>query len=480
MLNKYDNTVKFFYEIVDDEGKNKIIIDNSTVIEFWESLGYRKVINQEGGYILVQIRRNSIVKSVEEFQLRDEIRNYTKHINRNDVWSVYLNKEYVVKKLYEPLETIVMSTSHGDEKNGYLFYSNFILIIAKEEITSLDYENFNGYIWEEQIVKREIKMIEHKDSVFYNFLLKIANDDDNRFRSLISIIGYLLHTYKDPSITKAIILMDQEMNPDDDEANGGTGKSLIGKAIGYVIPDLFINGKSINTKDKFFLSALKPYHKLLFVDDVDRNFDFEGLYSIITGDMPIEKKYKNATVISFKESPKILISTNYVITGSGGTAESRRKVEFEVSNYFKNKLTPIEEFGHRLFEDWDTEQWLKFDNLMIRALQYYLKSGLIQPISINASFNRLIIETNALFVEFIDELLKNSESTQPKLEGENLVFDKQILFSQFKDSNYEISERVTPKMFKKWIDKYCMYYGIRCFHYKSNGKVLVKFIRQQE
>ncbi len=476
MLNNYQNVVKFYIESKDKDGKKTIDIDNSKVIEFWESLGYRKIVNSTGEYTLVKIENKCVVSEVSTHVLRDEIRSYTEHINRNDVWSMFLNREYLVKKLYEPIKTISICTSNGNNQEGFLFYKNNVLKISRNEVVPIEYNDFEGYIWRDQIIQRYISIRAFDDSVFQAFLMRISNDEDTRFQSLISIIGYLIHTYKDSSITKAIILMDSEINPEEENANGGTGKSLIGKAIGNIIPSLFVNGKTINPKDKFFLSGLKSHHKIMFIDDVPRSFDFEGLYSIITGDMPIEKKYKNANVIKFEDSPKILISTNYVISGSGGNAEKRRKIEFEVSSYFKNVVTPLEEFDQRLFDDWDEIEWLKFDNLMIQALQYYLKKGLIPPKPINSNINRLIFETNSSFIEFMDNLFVKPELFNPKIERHNLTFDKKELLGNFIKSDYEISERITPIQFKKWIDKYCEYHGIKYDHKKSNGNILIKFI----
>jgi hypothetical protein len=219
--------------------------------------------------------------------------------------------------------------------------------------------------------------------------------------------------------------MDSEIDVEFDEANGGTGKSLIGTAIGQIVPSLFMDGKNIKSQDKFKLSGLQSHHKIIFFDDVKKDFDFEWLYPIITGDLYIEKKYKNAVVIPSKESPKVLITSNYVVKGGGGNAERRRKVEYEVSTYFKNVLTPREEFGHRFFDDWDKEEWIKFDNFMAKAVQYFLNNGLIEPKSINIDFNRLKIETSPDFIDFMDNLISKSSSS------DILKIDKNELFKDF-------------------------------------------------
>lgn len=472
--NRYENSEPFFNVELDEDGREKITISNSKLIVFWESLGYRKVVNDNGDYILVLIKSNSIVVEIKEHMLREEIRKYTYHIGNENLWIKYLEKEYVVKKLFESFHTIKISRNNGNENTGYLYYQNFILKVSCDKIDLIEYENFDGFIWEKEIIKRDFISFEKAECVFGDFIKIIANDDTERLKSIISIIGYLIHSFKNPSCAKAIILMDSEIDVEFNEANGGTGKSLIGKAVGQIVSNLFIDGKTIKSQDKFRLSALDSHHRIIFFDDVKKEFDFESLYPIITGDLYIEKKYKNAIVIPSSETPKILITSNYVVKGGGGNAEKRRKVEYEVSTYFKNVLTPKEEFGHQFFDDWDKEEWTKFDNFMVLALQFYLKKGLKEPKSINIDYNRLKIETSVDFIDFMDNIISMPQQYQKPALPNVLVIDKNKLFSDFLNTKPNTAERITPITIKKWIDRYCNYYNIETSHYKSNGNVFVE------
>ena len=290
----------FFDENLNKKGEKEISISNPKLILFWESLGYRKIVNEMGNYILVNIEKNTIVKEVKEHLLRSEIREYTSYIKRADVWELFLESEYVVKKHFESFHTIDMTRNSGDENTGYLYYQNVILKITADSIEPIEFENFQGYVWEKEIIKRDFNFSEDAECVFGEFLRIIADDEPNRLKSIVTIIGYLLHSFKDPSFSKSIILMDSEIDVEFDEANGGTGKSLIGTAIGQIVPSLFMDGKNIKSQDKFKLSGLQSHHKIIFFDDVKKDFDFEWLYPIITGDLYIEKKYKNYAVLMRK------------------------------------------------------------------------------------------------------------------------------------------------------------------------------------
>ena len=179
-------------------------------------------------------------------------------------------------------------------------------------------------------------------------------------------------------------------------------------------------------------------------------------------------------MIPSSETPKILITSNYVVKGGGGNAEKRRKIEYEVSSYFKEVQTPLEEFGHRFFDDWDKTEWVKFDNFMVKTIQYYLKRGLIEAQSINIEFNRLKIETNIDFIEFMDNLIINSSNYSKPSNPDVMIIDKNKIFKEFLDSKPHTFERISPIIIKKWIDKYCEYYEIPHNHYKSNGNVYVE------
>jgi hypothetical protein len=473
-LDKFAFALPFFVEKTNEKGERQIEIINEKLILFWESLGYKKVVDEAGNYILVLIKKDSIVKEIKDHFLRDEVRNYLNYTKKHEVWDVFLRSDYVVKKLFESFKIIDMTRKTGDEKTGYLYYQNLILKVTADNVEFIEYEDFGGFIWEREIIKRDFVLDENAECVFGDFVFFVANQEKERLKSILSIIGYLIHSYKDPSFSKAIILMDSEIDVEFDEANGGTGKSMIGKAISQIVPILFMDGKTMKSNDKFRLSGLNNHHRVIVFDDVKCDFDFESLYPMITGDLYIEKKYKNAVVIPSTETPKLLITSNYVVKGGGGNAEKRRKVEYEVSTYFKNILTPYEEFGHRLFDDWDKIEWVKFDNFMVKCLQFYLKNGIIEPQSINIDYNRLKLETSVDFMDFMDTIISKPESYLKQGSTEILIIDKNKLFDNFNNKKPNTAKRITPIIFKKWIDKYCNYYQIPTSHYKSNGNVFVE------
>lgn len=163
LINRFQFSLPFFDEVVNQKGKTEISISNPKLILFWESLGYRKVIDETGNYILVNIEKSTIVKEVKEHLLRSEIREYTRYIKRADVWELFLKSEYVVKKHFESFHTIDVTRNTGDENTGYLYFQNAILKVTSDNIEIVEYENFEGHVWEKEIIKRDF-IISKKES----------------------------------------------------------------------------------------------------------------------------------------------------------------------------------------------------------------------------------------------------------------------------------------------------------------------------
>lgn len=474
MLQEIDNNeLQFWQEI---ESKQGIVINiiKSDFIKFLENRGYRKLI-QNKDFLLVKIVENSIVVIIEVHSVREEVKNYLRSINRKDVWEIFMGQDYLCKKFIEGLDSVHIDFDYGTENNAIFFYKNGVLNLTAQNFNLTPYTKYEGYVWEDQILNRNFSQVLFEDCEFKKFCWNIAGQKADRIEPLETLIGYLLHTYKDPSLTKAIILIDENIDMENNKSEGGTGKSLIAESIKRIVPTLRKNGKLLKANDKFFFADVESFHKVIVFDDVKIDFSFEALYSMITGDMPIEKKYKNPTVMDFKDVPKVIITSNYIVMGTGGNSENRRKIVFEVNSHYRENPSIIEEFGHRFFDDWTESEWLKFDNYLMYCVQQFLNNGLIEAESINENKNRLIQETNTDFVGFMEVVLENPSLNNGDIKDNRVRFDKAILLQMFIAENPEHTKLITPNSFKKWIDIYAENKEIKFEHQKSNGKSYVIF-----
>lgn len=169
---------------------------------------------------------------------------------------------------------------------GYVFFNNGAFIIHADAehnpIHCCPYEELNGYVWGSHIIDHNLVLEEtfYRQSVMEMFCEDVTrvdsiNVDAERFNSLKSILGYLLHRYKDPANTKAILLMDARVS---DTPTGGTGKGILISALSRMRNLAREDGKTFNLKGRFSLSQIDFDTALVVLDDVQKDFDFEMLF----------------------------------------------------------------------------------------------------------------------------------------------------------------------------------------------------------
>ena len=181
-------------------------------------------------------------------------------------------------------------------------------------------------------------------------------------------------------------------------------------------------------------------------DDVKKNFQFENLFSVITEGIDITYKGKDTIKLPVEDSPKIVISTNYVLKGNGDSHDAR-KFELELSTFFNANNTPYEFFGDYLFTDWDELEWARFDCYMIECLKKYLNNGLVSYKSISLPLKKLEANLGKELFEFCLELPKNEW-----LSGQE-TYDK-YKFSISKSFMAKSKKEVTQS-----IKKFCDFFG---------------------
>jgi hypothetical protein len=225
-----------------------------------------------------------------------------------------------------------------------------------------------------------------------------------------------------------------------------------------------IDGKKYDNKGDFVYQRVSIDSQILAFDDVRRNFNFEDLFPLITEGVTVNRKNKDEIFIPFERSPKILITTNYVIKGHGHSHE-RRRHEIEFYQYFNANHTPVKEYGRLLFDDWSADDWAKFDNFMIFNLQHYLTKGLLSAPLENAERKRYIQETCIEFVDFIEDydFVYNSP-----------YYIKE-LFNIFIGINKEYN-KLTNKRWAMWINIFLKYDKRDFITSKDRAGVWIKLI----
>src|SRR5690606_6950574 len=144
--------------------------------------------------------------------------------------------------------------------------------------------------------------LSEQDIPFLIFLYNIAGNNLKRIKAFESVIGYMLHRYRNPSNNKAVILLDENIN-ELDSVMGGTGKSLFVKALSYLRPSIVIDGKGFRNSNIFALQRVTPFTNIVIFNDIQQNADLEWFFVMITDGFSINRKYKTEVFIPSERSP---------------------------------------------------------------------------------------------------------------------------------------------------------------------------------
>jgi len=437
--------------------------------QFLEQNGFYKYypIGNEN-YIFVKIEEN-LVSDTNSSRIKDFVLDYlySGNFGLKPYDFMASATKYFKDDYLSFLDTANIDFKDDTQDKCYLYYKNCAIEITKDGIKEVDYIELSGFVWKKHIIDREFKQLDIDivdNCEFKQFLTYIAGQETENFNSMLSVIGYLLHSYKSSSKNRAIIFNDEVIS---EIPNGGSGKGIICNAISKIKRTTFIDGKQFDFNKSFPYQTVSADTQTLVFDDVKKNFNFENLFSLVTEGITLEKKNKDAIKLPVYKSPKIVITTNYTVKGIGGSFE-RRKFEVELSSFFGVNKTPFEIFGHMLFDDWDISEWLKFDNFMIFCVQFFLNAGLVEHEYKNLETRKFINQTCYEFYEWVEE-------------EDNLPINEQITRSELLEKYLEEfpdqRKFVSHKRFANWLHYYCIHKGFELIKTKSNG---IRYIRISE
>lgn len=181
--------------------------------------------------------------------------------------------------------------------------------------------------------------------------------------------------------------------------------------------------------------------------------------------MVVERKNRDQVIIPFKDTPKILITSNYAILGEDDST-LRRQFVIEFSDYYNRKYTPMDEFGRMFFIGWSQEDWDSFYSFMIDCLQYFLKNGLMDYDRGNLSVKKLTESTSPEFIEFMEFI--ETDKWYAKRE----IYEKFI--EEYPDYK---NGKLRQQLFTRWIMIYAKINNF-IFEQKRTGDVRKFIIRK--
>ena len=447
-----ENSMQTFWE-KNEKGTIKIV--HILFKQFLEDNGFYKYCPEGGrNYIFVKVT-NNLIDHTSEKEIKDFILTHLIELDDISVYNYFAdNVRFFREEFLSLLSTIDIYFIEDSRDASYLYYRNCAVKITKDAVETIDYLDLGGYVWKDHVIDRKFVECDHQGSVYGQFISRICGDNDMRIATMESTIGFLMHGYKNLSYCPAVILNDEVIS---DNPEGGTGKGLFMNALSQMKKLVVIDGKAFAFEKSFPYQTVSAATQVLCFDDVKKNFDFERLFSVVTEGLTLEKKNKDAIKIPFSKSPKIAITTNYAIKGTGNSF-ARRKWEVELHQHYNKNLTPLDEFGKHFFADWNDEDWCLFDNYMVACLQGYLKTGLVKSTFVNLQVRQLSAETSHDFIEWcglIDGTPKNSHlEIGVKLMKQDLYFE---FIQEYPDYAPKAKMTISRTRFYKWLTAYAVF-----------------------
>lgn len=379
----------------------------------------------------------------------------------------------------------------------YFYFRSSCWHITQHAVKEVGYESITHHIWEEQRKETEAKYLgsplitftetdgkyrytlspDGKKCHYLQFLINTSNftwrkkpeeieeeellENNQHLLSKMCAIGYMLMECKDANVTRAVIGMDGKQS-EVGESNGRSGKSLIGELMRQVVGTVYISGKRSDIfSDQFIWNDIDEKTRLVFIDDVLQNFNFEFLFPNLTGDWTVNKKGGARITYPFAKSPKVYIPTNHAIRGTGSSFTDRQWL-IAFSDFYNETHKPQDDFGMLFFSEWDFTQWNLTWNMLANCIQLYLTYGVIQAPGERLQQRKLRQEIGEMFISWADEYYSSDEHCRRTARKE--------VFENF--CNYDKQNRnfISQTAFKTKLKKYCEWKGFIFNPHKYDAK----------
>lgn len=447
-----ENSSQTFWE-KNDKGVIKVI--HFMFKEFLEENGFYKYCPEGSkNYVFVKVT-NNLIDHTSEKEIKDFVLGYLLDLDDVSIYNYFADQTRFFKEDFlSLLSTIDIYFIEDTKDTSYLYYRNCAVKITADNVEPIDYLDLGGYVWKEHVIDRKFKICPNDDCDYKSFVSRICGNNLSRLDTMESTIGFLMHGYKNLSYCPAVILNDEVIS---DNPEGGTGKGLFMNALNQMKKLVVIDGKQFAFERSFPYQLVSADTQILCFDDVKKYFDFERLFSVVTEGLTLEKKNKDAIKIPFAKSPKIAITTNYAIKGSGNSF-ARRKWEVELHQHYNKNYTPLDEFGKHFFADWNDDEWCQFDNYMISCLQLYLRRGLIKSTFVNLGVRQLSAETSHDFIEWCG--LLSDGQPNPHLAVGQKIRQQDVYYEfiqEYPDYAPKSRMSISRMRFYQWLVSYALY-----------------------
>jgi hypothetical protein len=176
--------------------------------------------------------------------------------------------------------------------------------------------------------------------------------------------------------------MDSTMAENVDECNGRSGKSFYVNAAATMAKTFKIDAGTTSFRDpRFIFDGVTEDTSLVFIDECPRNFNYNFIYGMVSGDFRVEEKNRHSFVIPFAQSPKFVLATNFTLSRHDPSTEGRIwPLPFSdfyhvktPQNDYRESRSIRDDFGKNLMgTEYDEREWQLDLAFMTQCVRFYL------------------------------------------------------------------------------------------------------------
>lgn len=372
-----ENQEKYPYGIFWFEEDEKLTLSHERLIQVAGDMGFRvyngDILCQVTGYTVTKVRDRYFLDCLKSYIKEDDADYHLRVLNGYEAFMKH-NTAWITSRVPEIDDKDFVRSS---KRESYKFYLNCWVGISAEAISPMPYELITGYVWDEQILRRDFYFISqdaYSSSVYFDYLTRAVGISDHLFKTM----GYLAHDHKDEEAAYIIVLTEECPDP---TQGGGSGKNIFTTLFSNITSYTSVSGTQVQYNEKFLQSW--DMQRVFAIHDIPKDFKFEFIKELSSGVGVLKKLWKNEQSVGADKMPKFVLSTNFSFKITDGGLK-RRIIPVEFTNFF-TLSGGVRKYYNKMFPaGWDDQEWLAFDNIMCCSIQMYLQAGELEAGELSA------------------------------------------------------------------------------------------------
>jgi hypothetical protein len=342
--------------------------------------------------------------------------------------------------------------------------------------------NTSRVYWNEEYVASGLNIEEYYAKLQWTLNTVFLTEDQVRaqFECLLNkmfAIGYLCSRYKKRSETYAPYFLD--LNCTSESSNGRSGKGII-----FQLLKIFVNQESFDGRNKSLTEYQHAFDRVtsntdvLLLNDFQPHITkFDGLYNMISDGMVINPKGKPQFELDYEDSPKVAITSNFILPSSDASTEGR-VLYVPVSDYYHKVAddndylwdhSPKDDFKIEIGQDYTQNDWNNDFAVILSCIQFYLYCSSMEMRYKAPSNFVTSIRDQSMYSKEFDEWASDY-FTADKL---GVYIEKQDVIMNYQEVTGDI--KGSPQLFKKSLKAWLNQHGFdfnKCEKLDENGRVM--------